>query len=48
MAEKLADADDMSYSNDCETGEWALKDYVKKRIEVLNKVDNEKLVLGQD
>lgn len=36
MAEKLADADAMSYSNDRKTGEWALKDYVKKGIEVLN------------
>lgn len=36
VAEKLADADAMSYSNDCKTGEWALKDYVKKGIEVLN------------
>lgn len=36
IAETLADADSMSYSNDRASGEWALKDYVKKGIEVLN------------
>lgn len=36
--ETLADSDAMSYDMDLEEGEWALKDYVKKGIEVL---DNE-------
>lgn len=36
--ETLADDDAMSYDMDLEEGEWALKDYVKKGIEVL---DNE-------
>lgn len=39
IAEKLADSDSMSYDNDRKDGEWALKDYVKKGIEVL---DNDK------
>ncbi|MGN1230924.1 MAG: alkaline phosphatase [Anaerotignum sp.] len=39
IAEKLADEDSISYENDRETNEWALKDYVKKGIEVL---DNDK------
>lgn len=39
IAEKLADEDAISYENDREQNEWALKDYVKKGIEVL---DNEK------
>ena len=34
--ETLADSDAMSYDMDLENGEWALKDYVKKGIEVLN------------
>lgn len=37
--ETLADSDAMSYDMDLESGEWALKDYVKKGIEVL---DNDK------
>ena len=37
--ETLADSDSMSYDMDLEEGEWALKDYVKKGIEVL---DNDK------
>ena len=37
--ETLADSDAMSYDMDLENGEWALKDYVKKGIEVL---DNDK------
>lgn len=39
IGEKLADSDSLSYSNDKAATEWALKDYVKKGIEVL---DNEK------
>lgn len=39
IAEKLADEDSISYENDRETNEWALKDYVEKGIEVL---DNDK------
>ena len=35
VAETLADANAMSYENDRASGEWALKDYVKKGIEVL-------------
>ncbi|MFA9466704.1 MAG: alkaline phosphatase [Velocimicrobium sp.] len=35
IAETLADSDSMSYSNDRAFSEWALKDYVKKGIEVL-------------
>lgn len=38
IAETLADSDAMSYNNDKVKGEWALCDYVKKGIEVL---DNE-------
>ena len=34
--ETLADSDAMSYDMDLENGEWALKDYVKKGIEVLD------------
>ena len=34
--ETLADSNAMSYDMDLENGEWALKDYVKKGIEVLN------------
>ncbi len=36
VAEKLADADAMSYENDRVSGEWSLRDYVKKGIEVLD------------
>jgi len=36
IGETLADSDSLSYANDVETGEWQLKDYVKKGIEVLN------------
>lgn len=36
IAENLADADSMSYDNDRKTGEWALRDYVRKGIEVLD------------
>lgn len=36
IGETLADADSLSYSNDRAAGEWALKDYVKKGIEVLD------------
>lgn len=36
IAERLADADAMPYSMDQEEGEWALSDYVKKGIEVLD------------
>lgn len=39
IGEKLADSDSLSYENDRANGEWALSDYVKKGIEVL---DNEK------
>lgn len=39
IAEKLADSNAMSYDNDRKSGEWALKDYVAKGIEVL---DNKK------
>ena len=39
VAEKLADADSMNYAQDAEKGEWTLRDYVKKGIEVL---DNKK------
>lgn len=35
ISENLADANTLSYSNDAKTGEWELKDYVKKGIEVL-------------
>ncbi|MBS7370491.1 MAG: alkaline phosphatase [Oscillospiraceae bacterium] len=38
IAERLADSDAMSYSNDCKKGEWTLSDYVAKGIEML---DNE-------
>lgn len=34
--EHLADSDAMSYQLDVKPGEWALKDYVKKGIDVLN------------
>ena len=36
IAETLADSDSMSYDNDRKKGEWALKDYVHKGIEVLD------------
>ena len=36
VAETLADSDAMSYANDRDQGEWALADYVKKGIEVLD------------
>lgn len=36
VAEKLADSDALSYDNDRQFGEWALKDYVRKGIEVLD------------
>ena len=36
VAETLADADAFSYENDRKENEWALKDYVKKGIEVLD------------
>lgn len=36
IAETLADADSMSYDNDRAKNEWALRDYVKKGIEVLD------------
>lgn len=39
IGETLADSDSLSYANDAKTGEWQLKDYVKKGIEVL---DNKK------
>ncbi len=39
IGETLADSDSLSYANDVKTGEWELKDYVKKGIEVL---DNDK------
>ena len=39
VAETLADEDAMSYDQDRKSGEWALRDYVKKGIEVL---DNKK------
>lgn len=39
VAETLADSDSMSYENDRKEGEWSLRDYVKKGIEVL---DNKK------
>lgn len=39
VAEKLADGDAMSYDNDRKNNEWALRDYVRKGIEVL---DNKK------
>lgn len=39
IAQKLADSDSLSYDNDREAGEWALSNYVKKGIEVL---DNDK------
>ncbi|SHO46125.1 alkaline phosphatase [Anaerocolumna xylanovorans] len=35
IGETLADSNSLSYSNDTKTGEWALKDYVKKGIDVL-------------
>jgi len=38
IGETLADSDSLSYANDAKESEWALKDYVKKGIEVL---DNE-------
>ncbi|BCJ94579.1 alkaline phosphatase [Anaerocolumna cellulosilytica] len=38
IGETLADSDTLSYANDAKESEWALKDYVKKGIEVL---DNE-------
>lgn len=36
IAETLADSDSMSYDNDRKEGEWALRDYVRKGIEVLD------------
>jgi Alkaline phosphatase len=36
VAETLADEDSMSYDEDRKNGEWALRDYVKKGIEVLD------------
>lgn len=39
IGETLADSDSLSYSNDTANGEWALKNYVKKGIEML---DNDK------
>lgn len=36
VAETLADSDSMSYDNDRKEGEWALRDYVRKGIEVLD------------
>lgn len=39
IAEKLADSDAMNYAQDAQKGEWTLRDYVKKGIEVL---DNKK------
>lgn len=36
VAETLADSDSMSYDNDRKPGEWALRDYVRKGIEVLD------------
>lgn len=35
IGETLADSDSLSYSNDTTSGEWALKDYVRKGIDVL-------------
>ncbi len=39
VAETLADSNALSYDNDRQVGEWSLRDYVKKGIEVL---DNKK------
>lgn len=39
IGENLADSDSLNYNNDRPSNEWALKDYVKKGIDVL---DNEK------
>ena len=36
IGETLADSDALSYDNDRQNNEWALKDYVRKGIEVLN------------
>ena len=36
IAETLADSDSMNYDNDRKEGEWALRDYVRKGIEVLD------------
>lgn len=36
IAETLADSDSMSYDNDRKDGEWSLRDYVRKGIEVLD------------
>lgn len=36
VAETLADSDSMSYDNDRKDGEWALCDYVRKGIEVID------------
>ena len=36
IAETLADSDSMSYDNDRKEGEWALRDYVRKGIEILD------------
>lgn len=35
IGETLADSDSLSYANDTASGEWALRDYVKKGIEML-------------
>src|SRR5574344_1521175 len=36
VGEKLADADSLSYEEDRASGEWALRDYVKNGIDVIN------------
>ena len=36
IGERLADSDSLSYDNDRQVNEWALKDYVRKGIEVLD------------
>lgn len=36
IGETLADSDSLSYANDAKQGEWQLKDYVKKGIDVLD------------
>ena len=36
IAQTLADSDSMSYDNDRKDGEWSLRDYVRKGIEVLD------------
>ena len=37
IAQTLADSDSMSYDNDRKDGEWSLRDYVRKGIEVLGR-----------